>query len=695
MNDMLRNTRNIGISAHIDSGKTTLTERILYYAGRIHRMGEVRGGGRGAKMDFMDLEREKGITITSAATTLTWDGHRINLIDTPGHVDFTIEVERSLRALDGAVMVLCGVGGVQSQTITVDRQMKRYDVPRLTFINKLDRQGADPDRVVEAIRDKLRLVPVLIQIPIGLEDRFEGVVDLINMVADYFEGEHGEQCVTRPIPAALEPRACQAREAMLDTLCMYSDDMMALMLDDEPVPADMIVETLRRATLERAITPVLLGSAYKNRGVQNLLDAVVRYLPSPLDRQAAGATDIETGLPVALTPDPEAPLVALAFKLTEEPFGQLTYLRVYSGSIRKGDIVQNSRTRRRLRVGRVVRMHADERSDVDVAHGGDIIAVIGLDCASGDTLCSPDIAVSLEGLHVPEPVMTLAISPRKQDDARRLSKALNRFMREDPTFRVSVDPETRQTLIAGMGELHLEIYTERMRREYHADVEIGRPRVAYREAITAVSGFDYRHRKQTGGAGQYAHVVGRLEPSESPFEFANEISGGTIPKEFIPACEKGFRDACIKGPLAGFPVTGVRVVLADGSAHDVDSSDLAFRTAARMAFQYAFARARPVILEPIMRVDVETPVPFMGTVQGDLASRRGILMNAESGSDSAVILAEVPLAEMFGYATDLRSRTQGRATFTMEFSRYKQVPAGLQEALMDKALREKGRKRAA
>ncbi len=695
MEEILTKTRNIGISAHIDSGKTTLTERILYYAGKIHRMGEVRGGDRGAKMDFMELEREKGITITSAATTFQWEGHRINLIDTPGHVDFTIEVERSLRALDGAVMVLCGVGGVQSQTVTVHRQMKRYAVPRITFINKLDRQGADPDLVVDAIRDKLHLEPVPVQIPIGLEDRFEGVVDLIDMVACYFEGDHGEERVFRPVPDTLKARAESARETMLDILSMHSDEMMALMLDDHPVPADLIVDTLRRATLDLSVTPVLMGSAYKNRGVQNLLDAITRYLPSPVDRQDAGAVDLRTGEHVPLSPDPDAPLVALAFKLTEERFGQLTYLRIYSGSIRKGDIVLNSRTGKRLRVGRVVRMHANERSDVDVARGGDIIAVIGLDCASGDTLCSPEIAVSLEGLHVPEPVITLAIAPRRQDDAGKVSKALNRFMKEDPTFRVSVDPESRQTLIAGMGELHLEIYTERMRREYRADVEVGRPQVAYRETILQPTAFDYRHRKQTGGAGQYAHVVGRIEPVEQPFEFVDEITGGVIPREYIPACEKGFRDACEKGPLAGFPVTGIRVLLQDGSSHDVDSSELAFRTAARMAFKQAFAAARPVLLEPVMRVEIETPVSFMGTVQGDLASRRGLLLATEAGRETAVILAEVPLAEMFGYATDLRSRTQGRAAFSMEFARYKQVPTSIQEELVARAQREKSRKRAA
>lgn len=683
---ILENTRNIGISAHIDSGKTTLSERILYYTGKIHRINEVRGDGPGAKMDFMDLEREKGITITSAATTCVWNDTKINLIDTPGHVDFTIEVERALRVLDGAIMVLCGVAGVQSQSITVDRQMKRYSVPRIAFINKLDRQGADPFRVTLALRDKLGLNAVPIQYPIGTADQHLGVVDLVDMRAWYFEGPKGEDPVDREIPAALKDACEAARAEMLDKISMFSDEMTELLLEEQPIPRDLIIDTIRKGTLSLNLVPVMMGSAFKNKGVQNLLDGVARYLPSPHDREVK-AFDVKTGDKVVIPAESKHDLVALAFKITDEQFGQLTYTRVYAGVLRKGDSIENARTGKRVRVGRLVRMHANDREDVDSAAAGDIIAMIGVECASGDTFCGEGKMYSMESMFVPDPVIQLAISPKKQDDSARMSKALSRFMREDPTFRVNVDPESNETLISGMGELHLEIYIERMKREYRAEVNVGAPKVAYRETISTHANFDYKHKKQTGGSGQYGHVVGVMEPCEEHFKFVDEIVGGSIPREFIPACEKGFRDAMAKGPLAGYPVINVQMVLRDGTYHDVDSSEIAFRVAARQAFKQAFAKAGPIILEPIMLVEVETPSEFMGTVQGDLSSRRGTLLGSETLEGYTVIRSEVPLAQMFGYSTQLRSMTQGKAGFSMEFAKYRQVPGSIQQKLIDEAAR--------
>ncbi|GAA6620339.1 elongation factor G [Scytonema sp. NUACC26] len=662
--------RNIGISAHIDSGKTTLSERILFYTGRIHNIEEVRGGGKGATMDFMELEKEHGITIASAATTCQWQETQINLIDTPGHVDFTIEVERALRVLDGAVMVLCAVAGVQSQSITVDRQMKRYRVPRLAFINKMDRAGANPFRVVQAMRDKLvtacaksdrlGLNAVLLQYPIGSEDQFQGVIDLVEMTANYYEGENGENWVKNPIPATLADEAQQAREKMLDALSFFSEPMTTMLLEGEEVPKELIWETIRQATLRLELVPVLLGSAFKNKGVQNLLDAIALYLPSPVDR------DVKE-----LVPSPNAPIVALAFKLTVESFGQLTYTRIYSGTLKPGDLVYNPRTDKRVQIGRMVRMHANKREEVKTAVAGDIVALLGVDCASGDTLCSEDMPISLEGMFVPEAVITLAISPKKQEDTDRLAKALHRFQREDPTFRVSLDPESNNTLISGMGELHLGIYVERIKREYNTEVYVGQPAVAYRETISQRASFDYRLKKQSGGSGQFAHVIGRIEPSDEPFVFENKVVGGAIPKEYIPACEKGFKEAMRSGLLEGYPVTGVKVVLEGGSYHSVDSSEFAFRSAAHQAVEQAFAHAKPVMLEPIMLVEVETPNEFVGRVQGDLSSRRGLLLGSETMQGDSVIRAEVPLEKMFGYSTALRSLTSGMATFTMEFACYR------------------------
>ncbi len=658
--------RNIGISAHIDSGKTTLSERILFYTGRIHAIEEVKGGGKGATMDFMPEEKLHGITITSAATTCQWHDTQINLIDTPGHVDFTIEVERALRVLDGAVMVLCAVAGVQSQSITVDRQMKRYRVPRLAFINKMDRMGANPFRVVQAIRDRLQLNAVLLQYPIGSEDQFQGVIDLVEMTAHYFEGENGENWVKQAIPDALVEAAQQAREKLLDALSLFSESMTEMLLSGKEIPQELIWQTIRQATLSLELTPVLLGSAFKNKGVQNLLDAIALYLPSPIDREV-----VKTAESVSVYPHPDASLVALAFKLTVESFGQLTYTRIYSGTLKPGDTVYNSRTEQRVQIGRLVRMHANKREEVKVAVAGDIVALLGVDCASGDTLCTGEL-VSLERMYVPEPVITLAITPKKQEDSERLSKALNRFQREDPTFRLGIDPESGATLISGMGELHLEIYLERIQREYNAEVFVGTPAVAYRETIGQKATFDYRLKKQSGGPGQYAHVTGWIEPTDEPFVFENRVVGGAIPKEYIPACEKGFREAMASGKLSGYPVTGVKVVLEGGSYHPIDSSELAFRSASHQALSSAIAKAKPYTKEPIMLVEVETPNEFMGRVQGDLSSRRGLLLGSETMQGYTVIRAEVPLARMFGYSTDLRSLTSGMATFSMEFACYKQ-----------------------
>jgi elongation factor G len=680
------NIRNIGISAHIDSGKTTLSERILFYTGKIHKIEEIRGGGAGATMDYMELENEKGITITSAATTCVWHDTQINLIDTPGHVDFTIEVERALRVLDGAIMVLCAVAGVQPQSITVDRQMKRYRVPRIAFINKMDRVGANPFRVVQALRDKLSLNAVSLQYPIGSENQFEGVIDLIEMTANYFAGEKGEEHLILPIPENLQAEAQEAREKMLDHLSMFSEPMMEKLVKNEQVPKQMIWETIRQATLSLELTPVLMGSAYKNKGVQNLLDAVTLYLPSPEDREVVKAIDTKTNESVNVYPDSDSPLVALAFKLTDEETGQLTYTRIYSGTLRKGDTLYNTRTGRRLRIGRFVRMHANHRQEIAEATVGDIVALIGVNCASGDTLCSQG-NLSLEGMFVPEPVITLSVTPKHQEDVDRMSKALNRFMREDPTFRVSVDSESNETLISGMGELHLEIYLERMKREYKAEVYAGAPAVAYRETISQVGKFNYRFKHQSGGSGAYAHVIGRIEPCDQPFVFENRVVGGAIPSQFIPACEKGFRSAMESGVLIGYPVTGVKVILEGGSYHVVDSSEMAFRVAAKHGFQQALAIAKPIILEPIMLVAVETPNEYVGRIHGDLSSRRGLVLGSQTMEGYAVISAEVPLKEMFGYSRVVRSLTSGQATFSMEFTTYRQVPASEQTQLIAKAAR--------
>ena len=683
----LSKLRNIGISAHIDSGKTTLSERILFYAGRIHRIQEVKGDGDGATMDHMDLERERGITITSAATSVEWDGHPINLIDTPGHVDFTVEVERSLRVLDGAVLVLCSVGGVQSQSMTVDRQMKRYKVPRLAFVNKMDRTGANFDRVVQQLRDKLEVDAVPMQIPIGKEDKLEGVIDLVSMKAIYFDGDNGENVRKEDIPAELKEQAETQRHAMLESLTMYSDSLMEKLLSEETVSEDEIHAVVKTAVQSQSITPVFCGSAYKNKGVQPLLDAVNRYLPSPLDRKVSAKKWDNPEETFELVADNSKPAVAMAFKIVDDPYGQLTFMRIYQGTLTKGEGYYNQRTQQKQRFSRIVRMHSDKREEIDDAGAGDIVAVMGVDTASGDTYAAENKYCSLESMFVPEAVIKMAIMPTKRDGLDRLSKALQRFTREDPTFKVATDDETGETVIAGMGELHLDIYVERIRREYKVDVEVGAPKVSYREAPTQPTDYDYKHKKQTGGSGQYAHIVGDLAPmpeeAEEIFEFENKVVGGRIPKEYIPSVEKGFRMSMEKGPIAGFPIVGVKATLADGSYHDVDSSDMAFQLCARTGFREAFLKTKPVLLEPIMKLEVEVPSDFQGAVTGELNKRRGLIVSTETVGNTSTIIAEVPLAQTFGYSTDLRSATQGQGVFSMEFFKYRPMPANVQKEVVE------------
>lgn len=685
----LTTLRNIGISAHIDSGKTTLTERILYYTQRIHAIHDVKGkDGVGAKMDFMELEKERGITIQSAATHCSWKGHSINIIDTPGHVDFTIEVERALRVLDGAILVLCGVGGVQSQSVTVDRQMLRYKVPRLAFINKCDRTGADPYRVARQLKERLNHNAVLLHIPLGLESDHQGVVDLITMKAIRFEGDHGENVVEEEIPAELLETAKAKREEMLDAISLFSDELTEAILDDQ-VTEELIHDAIRRGTLALELTPVLMGSAYKNKGVQLLLDAVCRYLPSPLD-VTNEALDLDRGEALVKVQNAhDLALVMLAFKLEVSRYGQLTYVRLYQGTLRKGDTIVNIRTEKHTKVGRLIRMHADEMEDIERAVAGNIVALFGIDCASGDTFTDGRLRYAMTSIHVPNTVISLAIKPRDKKAESNVSKALARFTKEDPTFKTHLDEETGETIISGMGELHLDVYVERMRREYQADVETGMPKVAYRETITRRADFNYTHKKQTGGAGQFGRVAGYIEPAaDSEFEFINEITGGTIPTEFIPSCEKGFRACLNKGSMAGFPIVGVRVAINDGAAHSVDSSDMAFQQAAIGAFREAYAKAAPILLEPLMRVVVETPTDFQGAVLGTLNQRRGMIVSTSEDGAFSTIEAEVPLGEMFGYSTVLRSSTQGKAEFTMEFSRYNTIPKSIAEGIAEKQKEE-------
>jgi elongation factor G len=691
MNTDTKFVRNIGISAHIDSGKTTLTERILFYTQRIHAIHDVKGkDGVGATMDSMELEKERGITIASAATFCQWRGHEINLIDTPGHVDFTIEVERSLRVLDGAILVLCAVGGVQSQSITVDQQMKRYKVPCIAFVNKCDRSGANPWRVIEQLKTKLGHQAVAMQLPIGLEADHRGVVDLVRMKALYFDGDNGETIREEEIPEDLRETADQYRETLIDAATLFSDELTEAVLEEQPITDSLLLSAIRKGVLLRQITPVFMGSAYKNKGVQPLLDGVTGLLPCPADVNNQALNLDADEAPMDLITDTAMPTVALAFKLEDGQYGQLTYIRVYQGKLAKADTVVNVRTGKKIKIGRLVRMHASQMEDIPELPAGFIGALFGIDCASGDTFVAPELNVTMTSMYVPEPVISLAITPKDNKAEINMSKALNRFTKEDPTFNAYVNDETGETIISGMGELHLEVYIERMRREYNAEVITGAPRVAYRETITQKAEFDYIHKKQTGGAGQFGRIAGYIEPTtEDEFVFDNQVTGGSIPTQYIPACEKGFRSCLAKGPMLEFPVTGVRIVINDGASHSVDSSDMAFQAAARGAFRQGYGRAKPVIHEPIMKVVVETPTEFQGPAMGSLNQRRGMIVGSQEEGVMCAIEAQVPLAEMFGYSTVLRSLTQGKAQFTMEFATYRQVPAAIAETIAKEVAQQK------
>ena len=675
--------RNIGISAHIDSGKTTLSERILFYCGRIHAVHEVRGkDGVGATMDNMELERERGITIQSASTQVNWKGSVINVIDTPGHVDFTIEVERSLRVLDGAILVLCSVGGVQSQSITVDRQLKRYHVPRIAFVNKCDRTGANPLRVRLQLREKLALNAYMMQLPIGLEDKLEGVVDLVTMKALYFEGDNGTEIREAEIPSNMLEEAKKYREELVDAASMFSDELAEAFLEGKETEA-MIRSAIRIGTLKEQFVPVFCGSAYKNKGIQPLLDAVTYYLPNPTEVENTALDLDNEEKPVVLGHDAKAPVVALAFKLEDGKYGQLTYIRVYQGTMKKGEDIINTRTHKSVKIGRLGRMNSAAMEDITEAGPGDIVTLFGVDCASGDTFCSGKINYAMSSMFIPNPVMSLSITPKEKKDADQMSKALNRFTKEDPTFRAFVDQESNQTIIQGMGELHLDIYIQRMLKEYNCTVEVGRPQVAYRETITTKGEFNYTHKKQTGGAGQYGRVAGFLEPVEDKdYEFVNMIKGGAIPTEYIPSCDKGFKEAVKKGSLIGFPIVGVRVTINDGQYHPVDSSDMAFQSAAIGAFREGYKKAEPTILEPLMKVSVDVPQEFQGNVFGLINQRRGVIISSTEENSNANVEAEVPLSEMFGFASILRSSTQGKGSFSMEFEKYSKCPKNIMETLM-------------
>ncbi|HXA73952.1 MAG TPA: elongation factor G [Acidimicrobiales bacterium] len=685
----LAKTRNIGIMAHIDAGKTTTTERILYYTGRNYKIGEVHEGA--ATMDWMVQEQERGITITSAATTCKWRDNVINIIDTPGHVDFTVEVERSLRVLDGAVAVFDAVAGVEPQTETVWRQANKYNVPRICFVNKMDRIGADFERTVQMIRDRLDALPAVIQLPIGAESEFKGVIDLLEEKALVWSSDMGEEWATLDVPADLASETEDARHQLIDVVSNYDDTIMEKYLSEEPITADDLRRALRTATLAAAVVPVLCGSAFKNKGVQPMLDAVVDYLPSPLDlpptqgHKPGKSEEIEER-----KADDADPFSALAFKIMTDPFvGKLTYIRVYSGTLGKGGTVTNSTKDKKERVGRILQMHANHREDKDAIFAGDIMAVVGLkNTTTGDTLCDPTHPIQLEALEFPEPVIHVAVEPKTKADQDKLSRALYALSEEDPTFRVRSDEETGQTVISGMGELHLEVLVDRMLREFSVDANVGKPQVAYRETIRKpVEKIEERYIRQTGGRGQYGHVVISAEPTGpgGGYEFVDKITGGAIPKEYIPSVDAGIQEALTAGVLAGYPTVDVRVTLTYGSYHDVDSSEMAFKIAGSMAIKKALHAASPVLLEPVMAVTVTTPENFVGDVMGDLSSRRGRVGEMEQQGTAQVINAHVPLAEMFGYATDLRSRTQGRATYTMQFESYNEVPESISKEIIARA----------
>jgi elongation factor G len=682
----LERTRNIGIMAHIDAGKTTTTERILYYTGRNYKIGEVHEGA--ATMDWMVQEQERGITITSAATTCFWDDHRINIIDTPGHVDFTVEVERSLRVLDGAVAVFDGVAGVEPQTETVWRQANKYNVPRICFVNKMDRLGADFYSAVDSIKDRLDCTVAVIQLPIGAEGHYKGVIDLVTMDAlVWLDEELGAKWEVQEIPADLRDDAEAYRADLIETVASSDEELLEKFVGEEEITVDELRAAIRRGTIAGDFVPVLNGSAFKNKGVQPLLDAVVLYLPSPLDIPAITGRNLKGDEELDRAVSDSEPFAALAFKIMTDPHvGKLTYFRVYSGTLDKGGQVLNTRSGQKERIGRLLEMHANDRQDVDNVYAGDIVAGIGMkNTKTGDTLCDPSAAIVLEELEFPEPVIHVAVEPKTKADQDKMSKALYALSEEDPTFQVRTDEETGQTVISGMGELHLEVLVDRMLREFKVDATVGKPQVAYRETISLpVTKHTYTHKKQTGGSGQYAEVTIDIE-STGPgggYEFIDHITGGRIPKEYIPSVDAGIQDAMTAGVLAGYPTVDVRATLTDGKYHDVDSSEMAFKIAGTMAFKEAARRAKPVLLEPIMSVEVVTPEDYMGDVMGDLSSRRGKVGGMEQRGNSQVVRAQVPLSEMFGYATDLRSRTQGRATYTMQFDSYQQMPAAVQDEIV-------------
>ena len=691
--------RNIGISAHIDSGKTTTSERILFYCNKIHAIHEVRGkDGVGAVMDNMELERERGITIQSAATQVQWKDYTINLIDTPGHVDFTVEVERSLRVLDGAIMILCAVAGVQSQSITVDRQLKRYHVPRVAFVNKCDRQGANPIRVRMQLREKLGLNAYMMELPIGLEDKLEGVVDLVGMKAIYFDGPNGEDVRVAEIPAAMKADADKYREELLDAASMFDDSLMEEIMENgyDGVAEEKVIAAIRKGTLAEQFVGVFCGSAHVNKGIQPLLDAVVRYLPNPTE-VVNTAYDLDNNeQEITLESVDTKPTVALAFKLDDGQYGQLTYTRVYQGKIKKGEELYNTRSKKRFKVGRLVRMNSAQMEDITEGCAGDIVALFGVDCASGDTFVNGGINYSMASMYVPEPVISLSITPKDKQAEMQMGKALNRFTKEDPTFQTYTDPESGETIIKGMGELHLAVYVERMKREYNCEVVTGAPQVAYRESITTQGDFNYTHKKQTGGSGQYGRVAGFMEPdSEKDYEFVDAIKGGAIPNEFIPSCDKGFRKAITEGSLIGAPIVGVKITINDGQSHPVDSNDNAFQQAAIGAFREGYAKAKPVILEPIMKVQMTAPTEFQGNLFGLINQRRGVIVDSTDENNTSTVNAEVPLSEMFGFSTILRSSTQGKGEFTMEFEKYGKVPNNVSEELQAKYKEERAKAAAA
>ncbi|PIQ63371.1 MAG: elongation factor G [Bacteroidetes bacterium CG12_big_fil_rev_8_21_14_0_65_60_17] len=685
----LERTRNIGIMAHIDAGKTTTTERILFYTGRLHRMGEVHDGG--ATMDWMEQEKERGITITSAATTCEWHDHRINIIDTPGHVDFTVEVERSLRVLDGAVALFCAVGGVEPQSETVWRQADKYHVPRIAFVNKMDRTGANFEGAVQAMRDRLKANPVPVQVPIGEGEMFKGVIDLIRNKAIIWHDEtQGSTFDEIDIPADLVKDARHWRINLLEAVAEHNDELLIKYLEGEDITAEELRDVVRTAALSMDITPVFCGSAFKNKGVQRLLDGIIDYLPSPLDVPPISGIDPKTDKEVTRAPDPKGPFSAIAFKIMTDPYvGKITFIRVYSGKLEKGSAVLNATSRERERVGRLLFMHSNHREDIEAVQAGDIAAAVGLkNVRTGDTLTDPDSEVLLEKMDFPEPVIRIAIEPKSKADSDKLGQGLQKLAEEDPTFKVSVDHETGQTIIAGMGELHLEIIVDRLKREFKVEANVGKPQVSYREAITQTVDHKYTHKKQSGGRGQFAEVwmeVGPADEGEVGLEFIDDIKGGSIPREFIPSVGKGVQSAMLQGPLAGYPVEGIKVRLYDGKFHNVDSDQLSFEIAGRMGFREAARKAGPKLMEPIMAVEVVTPEEYMGDVIGDLNSRRGRIESMGQRNDVHVIKAFVPLSSMFGYSTDMRSITQGRALYSMQFDHYEEVPKSVRDEIIASA----------